>query len=59
MWYSYRGSRYRVGYAWSEDGVIEGTELRSAGDPWLLAVQWHPEDEVEGALFRGFAAAVR
>jgi len=45
--------------AWSEDGVIEGAELRSAGDPWLLAVQWHPEDDVEGALFRGFAAAVR
>ena len=45
--------------AWSEDGVIEGAELGGAGDPWLLAVQWHPEDEVEGALFRGFAAAVR
>jgi len=45
--------------AWSEDGVIEGAELRKAGDPWLLAVQWHPEDDVEGALFRGFAAAVR
>ena len=44
--------------AWSEDGVIEGTELRSAGDPWLLAVQWHPEDEIEGALFRGFAEAI-
>jgi gamma-glutamyl-gamma-aminobutyrate hydrolase PuuD len=29
------------------------------GEPWTLAVQWHPEDDVEGALFRGFAEAVR
>jgi hypothetical protein len=27
--------------------------------PWTLAVQWHPEDDVEGALFRGFAEALR
>ena len=44
--------------AWSEDGVIEGAEPRSGGELWMLAVQWHPEDEVEGALFRGFAEAI-
>ena len=44
--------------AWAPDGVIEGAEP-SAGGPWTLAVQWHPEDDVEGALFRAFAEAVR
>ena len=44
--------------AWAEDGVIEGAEPGAAGEPWLLAVQWHPEDDVEDALFRGFAGAV-
>jgi putative glutamine amidotransferase len=43
--------------AWAEDEVIEGVELR-AGDAWLLAVQWHPEDDVEKGLFEGFARAV-
>ena len=40
------------------DGVIEGVEPATAAAPWLLAVQWHPEDDVEEALFRGFAKAV-
>lgn len=40
------------------DGVIEGAEPRRPGEPWLLAVQWHPEDDVESSLFRGFAEAV-
>ena len=38
MWYSYRGSRYRVGYAWSEDGVrwnrrddLAGIDVSSSG----------------------------
>jgi putative glutamine amidotransferase len=44
--------------AWAPDGVIEGAEPVE-GEPWTLAVQWHPEDDVEGALFRGFAEAVR
>ena len=44
--------------AWAEDGVIEGAEPQDPRDPWTLGVQWHPEDDVEGALFRGFAAAV-
>jgi len=44
--------------AWAPDGVIEGAEP-SDGGPWTLAVQWHPEDDVESALFRAFAAALR
>jgi len=44
--------------AWAPDGVIEGAEA-SDGGPWTLAVQWHPEDDTEGALFRAFAAALR
>jgi putative glutamine amidotransferase len=44
--------------AWAEDDVIEGVELRERGASWLLAVQWHPEDDVEKGLFQGFARAV-
>jgi putative glutamine amidotransferase len=44
--------------AWSEDGLIEAAELSDAGAPWTLAVQWHPEDLNERALFEGFARAV-
>ena len=40
------------------DGVIEGVEPADPGAPWMLGVQWHPEDLAETALFRGFAAAV-
>jgi len=43
------------------DGVIEGVEL---GEPWLVAVQWHPENlaAVDGPsrrIFEEFARAVR
>lgn len=31
--------------AWAEDGTVEALEDPSA--PWLLAVQWHPELELE------------
>jgi putative glutamine amidotransferase len=44
--------------AWAEDGVIEGAELADATAPWTVAVQWHPEDLTERALFDGFARAV-
>ena len=43
------------------DGVIEGLEL--AGDRFVVAVQWHPEDQIREypeqlKLFRGFAEAI-
>ena len=46
----------------STDGVIEGLEFGSA--PFVVAVQWHPEDRIEISsadrkLFDAFAAAVR
>lgn len=44
--------------AWADDGVIEGAEPTDPREPWTLAVQWHPEDDVEGALFAGFAEAI-
>jgi putative glutamine amidotransferase len=44
--------------AWAEDGVIEAAEPVDASAPWMLAVQWHPEDLTERALFDGFARAV-
>ena len=44
--------------AWAEDGVIEGVERAGGAALWTLAVQWHPEDDTEDALFRGFAEAV-
>jgi putative glutamine amidotransferase len=44
--------------AWAEDGVIEGAESQDSQAPWIVAVQWHPEDLAERALFDGFARAV-
>src|SRR5690349_20019184 len=44
--------------AWAVDGVIEAVERKDGDGPLVLAVQWHPEDDVEGALFRGFAQAI-
>jgi putative glutamine amidotransferase len=45
--------------AWAPDGVVEALELEGA--PWLLAVQWHPELDLEAGspqrrLFEAFAA---
>ncbi len=44
--------------AWADDGVIEGAEPTDPREPWTLAVQWHPEDDVASALFAGFAEAI-
>jgi putative glutamine amidotransferase len=44
--------------AWAEDGVIEAAEPADANAAWIVAVQWHPEDLTERALFDGFAQAV-
>lgn len=46
--------------AWAEDGVIEAVE--HLVHPWCLAVQWHPElqldDPAQRRLFQAFIAAV-
>ncbi|MEP6572029.1 MAG: gamma-glutamyl-gamma-aminobutyrate hydrolase family protein [Gemmatimonadota bacterium] len=51
-----------VASAWAEDGLIEGVE-RSRELPWLVAVQWHPEEfhdiqdaSPEHSLFRSFVS---
>jgi len=44
--------------AWADDGVIEGAEPSDTKEVWIVAVQWHPEDLTERALFDGFARAV-
>ena len=48
--------------AWSEDGIVEAFE--SERHPWLVAVQFHPEDlvgfhEPSQRLFAAFVAACR
>ena len=45
--------------AWAADDLIEGVEPTNGAGPWTLAVQWHPEDDVEIGLFERFAEAVR
>ena len=44
--------------AWADHGIIEGAEPSDTKEPWMVAVQWHPEDLTERALFDGFARAV-
>ncbi len=44
--------------AWADDGVIEAAEPADPAAAWMVAVQWHPEDLTERALFDGFARAV-
>jgi putative glutamine amidotransferase len=47
--------------AWADDATVEAVELEGA--PWLFAVQWHPELQLdEGAqrrLFAGFLEETR
>jgi len=45
----------------SADGIIEATELADPGGPWVVGVQWHPEDTAatdpaQQALFDTFVA---
>ncbi len=45
--------------AWADDGLVEAVEPAADSDgAWVLAVQWHPEDDTEQSLFRGFARAL-
>ncbi|MGH7581494.1 MAG: gamma-glutamyl-gamma-aminobutyrate hydrolase family protein [Gemmatimonadales bacterium] len=48
-----------VATGWSEDGLIEVVEA-AAGQPWMLAVQWHPEEmhAEAGAPDRGLFKAL-
>lgn len=48
-----------VATGWSEDGLVEAVES-TGGQPWLLAVQWHPEEMYAeaGAPDRGLFAAL-
>jgi len=44
--------------AWAADGVIESVEPRDTNAPWTLAVQWHPEEDLDAAVFGSFAEAL-
>jgi putative glutamine amidotransferase len=50
-----------VATAWAEDGTIEAFEadgaFGSAGAPFTIAVQWHPEAGDDASLFRALVAA--
>jgi len=50
-----------VATAWAADGVIEAVELPGAGgaaaDPFVLAVQWHPEASTDRRLVEALVAA--
>jgi putative glutamine amidotransferase len=54
------GTGLRV-VARAPDGIVEGVELADAGGPWIVGVQWHPEDTAESdeANQRLFDAFVR
>lgn len=51
-----------VASGWSEDGLVEAVES-PAGAPWLLGVQWHPEEMYadraapDRGIFRALVAA--
>jgi putative glutamine amidotransferase len=46
-----------VATAWAADGVVEAVELNAAGDPFVLAVQWHPEAGTDRRLIEALVAA--
>jgi putative glutamine amidotransferase len=46
-----------VATAWAQDGVIEAVEPSAAGNPFLLAVQWHPEAGADPRLIKALVAA--
>jgi len=49
-----------VATAWAPDGVVEAMELSPADDgrdPFVLAVQWHPEAGPDGRLIQALVAA--
>jgi putative glutamine amidotransferase len=46
-----------VATAWAEDGVVEAVEASAARDPFLLAVQWHPEAGTDPRLIEALVAA--
>jgi putative glutamine amidotransferase len=46
-----------VASAWAEDGVVEAVEAGAGGDPFLLAVQWHPEVGTDPRLVAALVAA--
>jgi putative glutamine amidotransferase len=57
------GDGLRVVSRCAEDGIVEALE-GTAGDQFVLAVQWHPErsvdsDEPSRAMFRAFVEAAR
>ncbi len=57
------GAGLRVA-ARADDGVIEATEGAEAAGPWMLGVQWHPEEGQGDPIalarfFDGYAEAVR
>ncbi len=48
----------------ADDGVIEATELADPDGPWIVSVQWHPEDTAESdpiqqRLFDAFVTETR
>lgn len=51
-----------VAAAWAQDGVIEAVELAAGpggAHPFVMAVQWHPEEDEDLRLFEALVAAAR